>query len=34
VYVFPGLLLVLLLVCVNLVGDALDEALNPTSDRA
>ena len=27
-------LLVLLLVCVNLVGDALDEALNPTSDRA
>lgn len=34
VYVFPGLLLVILLVCVNLVGDTLDEALNPTSDRA
>jgi peptide/nickel transport system permease protein len=26
---FPGLVLVLILVCVNLVGDALDEALNP-----
>ena len=32
VYVFPGVLLVALLVCVNLVGDALDEALNPSSD--
>lgn len=32
-YVFPGALLLLLLVCVNLVGDALDEALNPTSNR-
>jgi peptide/nickel transport system permease protein len=28
-YVLPGALLVALLVCVNLVGDALDEALNP-----
>jgi peptide/nickel transport system permease protein len=28
---FPGLVLVLILVCVNLVGDALDEALNPTA---
>jgi len=26
---FPGLVLVLILVCVNLVGDALDEAFNP-----
>jgi peptide/nickel transport system permease protein len=26
---FPGLVLVGILVCVNLVGDALDEALNP-----
>jgi peptide/nickel transport system permease protein len=26
---FPGLVLVLILVCVNLVGDALDAALNP-----
>jgi ABC-type dipeptide/oligopeptide/nickel transport system permease subunit len=25
----PGLVLVLILVCVNLVGDALDAALNP-----
>jgi peptide/nickel transport system permease protein len=30
---FPGLVLVLILVCVNLVGDALDEALNPRSLR-
>ena len=30
---FPGLLLVLLLVCANFVGDTLDEALNPTSER-
>jgi peptide/nickel transport system permease protein len=27
---FPGLALVLILVCVNLVGDALDAALNPS----
>ena len=33
-YLFPGLLLVVVLVCVNLVGDTLDEALNPASDRA
>jgi peptide/nickel transport system permease protein len=33
-YVFPGVLLVIVLVCVNLVGDALDEALNPAADRA
>jgi peptide/nickel transport system permease protein len=26
---FPGIVLVAILVCVNLVGDALDEALNP-----
>ena len=26
---FPGLVLVAILVCVNLVGDALDAALNP-----
>lgn len=32
-YVFPGVLLVLMLVCVNLVGDQLDEALNPVSER-
>jgi peptide/nickel transport system permease protein len=30
---FPGLVLVLILVCVNLVGDALDEALNPGRSR-
>jgi peptide/nickel transport system permease protein len=30
---FPGLVLVLMLVCVNLVGDALDAALNPTTAR-
>lgn len=28
---FPGLVLVVILVCVNLVGDALDEVLNPSS---
>jgi ABC-type dipeptide/oligopeptide/nickel transport system permease subunit len=28
---FPGLFLVLILVCVNLVGDALDESLNVRS---
>jgi peptide/nickel transport system permease protein len=28
-FVFPAVLLVLLLVCVNLVGDVLDDALNP-----
>ena len=28
---FPGLVLVLILVCVNLVGDALDEALSPNA---
>ena len=30
---FPGLVLVLILVCVNFVGDALDAALNPTAAR-
>jgi ABC-type dipeptide/oligopeptide/nickel transport system permease subunit len=30
-WVFPGLTLVLILVCLNVVGDALDEALNPTA---
>jgi peptide/nickel transport system permease protein len=33
VYVFPGVVLVLVLICINLVGDQLDEALNPTSER-
>jgi hypothetical protein len=33
IWVFPGLALVLILVCVNLVGDALDAALNPTAAR-
>ena len=31
---FPGLLLVLILVCVNFVGDALDAALNPAAMSA
>ena len=30
---FPGVVLVVILVCVNLVGDALDEALNPRTIR-
>ncbi len=30
---FPGLVLVLILVCINLVGDALDAALNPAASR-
>jgi ABC-type dipeptide/oligopeptide/nickel transport system permease subunit len=30
-WVFPGLTLVLILVCLNVVGDALDEPLNPTA---
>jgi ABC-type dipeptide/oligopeptide/nickel transport system permease subunit len=30
-WVFPALTLVLVLVCLNVVGDALDEALNPTA---
>jgi peptide/nickel transport system permease protein len=30
---FPGLVLVLILVCLNLVGDALDAALNPAAAR-
>lgn len=29
-WLFPGLVLALLLVCINLLGDALDTALNPT----
>lgn len=33
IWLFPGLVLVLILVCVNLVGDALDAALNPTTAR-
>jgi peptide/nickel transport system permease protein len=28
---FPGLVLVIILVCINLVGDALDAALNPSA---
>jgi len=31
---FPGLVLVLVLVCLNVVGDALDEALNPSAQPA
>jgi peptide/nickel transport system permease protein len=31
VYVFPSVLLVTMLVCVNFVGDSLDDALNPRS---
>jgi peptide/nickel transport system permease protein len=30
-YTFPAIVLVVLLVCVNFVGDSLDEAFNPTS---
>jgi ABC-type dipeptide/oligopeptide/nickel transport system permease subunit len=30
-WVFPGLTLVVILVCLNVIGDALDEALNPLS---
>lgn len=33
-WIFPGLVLVLILVSVNLVGDALDAALNPSATRA
>ena len=33
-YLFPSVALVLLLVCVNFVGDTLDEALNPNARRA
>jgi peptide/nickel transport system permease protein len=33
-WIFPGLALVLILVCVNLVGDALDAAFNPAVSRA
>jgi peptide/nickel transport system permease protein len=32
-WVFPATVLALLLVCVNLVGDGLDAALNPTAAR-
>lgn len=32
-WVFPGLVLVLLLVCVNTVADSLDDALNPSASR-
>jgi peptide/nickel transport system permease protein len=31
VYTFPSVLLVVMLVCVNFVGDTLDDALNPNS---
>lgn len=34
IYVFPSVLLVLMLLCVNFLGDTLDEVLNPTSERA
>jgi hypothetical protein len=32
-WAFPAILLALLLVCVNLVGDEIDAALNPASRR-
>jgi peptide/nickel transport system permease protein len=32
-WAFPALVLALLLICVNLVGDELDAALNPASRR-
>jgi len=32
-YVFPAVVLVLMLVCVNFVGDTLDDALNPRTAR-
>jgi len=32
-YVFPAVVLVVMLVCVNFVGDALDDALNPRTTR-
>jgi peptide/nickel transport system permease protein len=33
IWVFPSLVLVVILVCVNLVGDALDAAFNPSAAR-
>jgi peptide/nickel transport system permease protein len=33
-YVIPAVLLALVLACINLVGDTLDEALNPAGSRA
>jgi peptide/nickel transport system permease protein len=33
VWIFPSLVLVVILVCVNLVGDALDAAFNPAAAR-
>jgi peptide/nickel transport system permease protein len=33
-YVFPAILLVVMLVCVNFVGDTLDDALDPRAARA
>jgi len=32
-YVLPGIALVLMLVCVNFIGDTLDDVLNPTTRR-
>jgi peptide/nickel transport system permease protein len=32
IYVFPSVALVLMLLCVNFLGDTLDEVLNPASD--
>jgi peptide/nickel transport system permease protein len=32
-YLLPGIALTLMLVCVNFVGDTLDDALNPVGDR-
>jgi len=33
IYAFPSLLLVVMLLCVNFLGDTLDEVLNPQSAR-
>ncbi len=32
-YAFPAIFIVVMLVCVNFVGDSLDDALNPTTTR-
>jgi peptide/nickel transport system permease protein len=32
-YLLPGIALTLMLVCVNFIGDTLDDALNPTARR-
>ena len=32
-YLLPAIALTLMLVCVNFIGDTLDDALNPTAGR-